>query len=85
MKPTVETYAELQLAYDTFNRRLFDNQLPDCLITLQREKRTYGYFSAARFGNRQGDTVDEIALNPTYFAIGVGTPYRFEPQKSLLK
>lgn len=69
MKPTVETYAELQLAYDTFNRRLFDNQLPECLITLQREKRTYGYFSAERFGNRQGDTVDEIALNPTYFAV----------------
>lgn len=69
MKPTVETYAELQLAYDTFNRRLFDNQLPECLITLQREKRTYGYFSAERFGNRHGDTVDEIALNPTYFAV----------------
>lgn len=69
MKPTVETYAELQFAYDTFNRRLFDNQLPDCLITLQREKRTYGYFSADRFGNRQGDTVGEIALNPTYFAV----------------
>lgn len=43
MKPTVKTYAELQLAYDTFNARLFDGQLPECLITLQREKRTYGY------------------------------------------
>lgn len=69
MKPTVKTYAELQLAYDTFNARLFGGLLPECLITLQREKRTYGYFSADRFGNRNGETVDEIALNPSYFAV----------------
>ncbi len=69
MKPTVKTYAELQLAYDTFNARLFGGQLPECLITLQREKRTYGYFSADRFGNRNGETIDEIALNPSYFAV----------------
>ncbi|AFJ90364.1 Zinc metalloproteinase Mpr protein (plasmid) [Burkholderia sp. KJ006] len=69
MKPTAETYAELQLAYDTFNKRLFDNKLPECLITLQREKRAYGYFSAERFANRNGEKVDEIAMNPTYFAV----------------
>ncbi|MBN3733192.1 SprT-like domain-containing protein [Burkholderia sp. Tr-20390] len=69
MKPTAETYAELQLGYDTFNKRLFDNKLPECLITLQREKRAYGYFSAERFANRNGDKVDEIAMNPTYFAV----------------
>lgn len=69
MEPTVSTYAELRLAYDTFNIRLFDAKLPQCLLTLQREKRTYGYFSSQRFGNRQGQTTDEIALNPEYFAV----------------
>lgn len=69
MKPTATTYAELQLAYDTFNKHLFDNSLPECLITLQREKRTYGYFSAQRFANSSGEKIDEIAMNPSYFAI----------------
>ena len=69
MTPTERTYAELKLAYDTFNARLFDGQLPACLITLQREKRTCGYFSSQRFGTRQGETTDEIALNPEFFAV----------------
>lgn len=69
MKPTAETYNELQLAYDTFNAKLFDGLLPECLITLQRENRTYGYFSSERFANRHGAKTDEIALNPSYFAV----------------
>lgn len=48
---------------------LFGGELPPCLLTLQREKRTYGYFSAKRFGTRAGQTTDEIALNPEYFAV----------------
>ncbi len=66
--PTRVTYSELQQAYDHFNARLFGGQLPGCLITLQREKRTCGYFSAARFASLDGGTTDEIAMNPTYFA-----------------
>lgn len=67
--PTRETYEELQVAYDHFNNELFEGQLPSCLITLQREKRTFGYFSPARFASLTGQTTDEIALNPTYFAV----------------
>lgn len=48
-EPTREVYAELQEAFSHFNRALFDNALPACLITLQRERRTYGYFSCQRF------------------------------------
>lgn len=69
MQPTATTYSELQIAYDSFNGALFDGILPPCLLTLQREKRTYGYFSARRFGTRAGQTTDEIALNPEYFAV----------------
>ena len=42
MHPTREIYDELQTAYDYFNVELFGGELPPCLITLQREKRTYG-------------------------------------------
>lgn len=70
MIPTKDAYDELDRAYAHFNAELFNGQLPPCLITLQREKKTYGYFSAERFFN-QGDksTTDEIALNPAYFGI----------------
>lgn len=69
MKPTPQTYSELQQAYDHFNLHLFDNQLPLCIITLQREKRTMGYFAPDRFVDRDGTPTDEIALNPHYIDI----------------
>ncbi|MCZ2719969.1 SprT-like domain-containing protein [Erwinia amylovora] len=69
MKPTQQAYEELQVAYDHFNQTLFDGSLPTCLITLQREKKTYGYFSAERFVHADGKRTDEIAMNPAYFAV----------------
>lgn len=68
--PTVQAYAELQTAFDHYNRRLFGGELPFCLITMQREGRTYGYFSSQRFVHRHDkSTTDEIAINPAYFAV----------------
>ena len=68
--PTEQSYAELQSAFDFYNRTLFDDVLPNCMITLQREKRTYGYFSSRRFVSRDGQsTTDEIAINPAYFGV----------------
>ena len=70
MRPTQETYAELQQAFDVFNDELFDGKLPACLFTLQREKKTDGYFSPNQFGRRHdGSKADEIALNPAYFGV----------------
>jgi hypothetical protein len=67
--PTRQTYHELQWAYDHFNRALFEGQLPPCLIALQREKASFGYFSSKRFAHADGQMTDEIALNPAYFAV----------------
>lgn len=39
--PTAQAYAELQAAFDHYNRELFGGELPPCLITMQREKRTW--------------------------------------------
>lgn len=69
LRPTEEAYAELQQAYDFYNSELFGGQLPHCLITFQRQKKTFGYFSKNRFGRRDGTKTDEIALNPEYFAV----------------
>jgi predicted SprT family Zn-dependent metalloprotease len=66
--PTTATYGDLNRAYGFFNERLFGNRLPHCLITLQRYKRARGYFCGERFASKQGEVVDEIALNPEHMA-----------------
>jgi hypothetical protein len=67
--PTTRTYAGLTEAYAFFNDRLFSGRLPNCLITMQRRNRTYGYFAGRRFSTRDGvEVTDEIALNPSRFA-----------------
>jgi hypothetical protein len=68
--PTALTYTSLSMAYDFFNRELFSGTLPPCLITVQRKKGSFGYFSGERFQNttNQEEITDEIALNPTHFA-----------------
>ena len=67
-KPTIQMYTFIQNAYDFFNERLFNSELPACLLTLQREKNAMGYFSEDRW--EQGDgkrKIHEIALNPSFF------------------
>jgi SprT-like family len=69
--PTLEAYGELQTAYDHYNRALFHDALPACLITLHRgSHRVLGYFSHNRFVRlSDGRTAtDEIAMNPMHFA-----------------
>lgn len=69
LKPTPEVYEALQVAYDFFNSRLFNGELPPCLMTLQRKKGARGYFSKNRFIRTSGEETHEIAMNPSYFAI----------------
>lgn len=68
-KPT-STYPSLDAAYTHFNKKLFNGQLPRCLITFQRHKGALGYFSGGRFANLDNtkDVTDEIALNPNHFS-----------------
>lgn len=65
---TSKQYNSFQKAYAHFNRTLFGGILPECLITLQRDGKAYGYFWAEQFSKRTGDgRTDEIALNPDGF------------------
>ena len=67
--PTEDMYLFIQYAYKYFNQKLFNDQLPPCLITLQRENNTLGYFHPKRFINSENKNItDEIALNPCFFA-----------------
>lgn len=67
VNPTYEIYEQLQFAYSYFNKKLFGNQLPNCIITIQREKNTMGFFSPLRWKNLNGQAAHEISLNPSYF------------------
>ena len=69
MTPTDTAYSELQKAFDHFNRELFGGTLPPCLITMQREKKTFGYFSHERWADKDNKKTDEIAMNPAMFAV----------------
>jgi hypothetical protein len=61
-------YQALQTAYDFFNAVLFNGQLPQVLITLQRRGGSRGYFAPERFDGRLDQTaVHELALNPDHF------------------
>jgi hypothetical protein len=65
----MRTYADVDHAFAYFNNALFGGRLPPCLITFQRTRRSYGYFSGNRFVNvsDNNEITDEISLNPIYF------------------
>lgn len=67
--PTQEAYAELQQAFDHFNTHLFDGMLMPPMFTMPREHRCFGFCSKQRFVSRSGILVDEMAMNPAYFAV----------------
>jgi predicted SprT family Zn-dependent metalloprotease len=71
MNPSKETYLSLEEAYFFFNQKLFQSSLPACLITLQRDKKSLGYFHYQIFEGKNSNTgtyTDEIALNPDHFS-----------------
>ncbi|WP_300524430.1 SprT-like domain-containing protein [Alcanivorax sp.] len=65
---TDETYKLFDEAYAFFNSHLFGDELPICLITFQRQVRLMGYASFQRWTSTEQDYIDELAINPEYFA-----------------
>ncbi len=68
MEPTAELYESLQIAFEHFNKRLFDSSLVKVIFTVQRQKGVMGYFAPDRWGNLEGKKCHEIAINPSYIA-----------------
>jgi hypothetical protein len=66
--PTLTIYRSLTLAQGYFNRELFGNRVPECIITLQKGRKAYGYFRHRCYATRDETTfADEIALDPRFF------------------
>lgn len=68
MSITKKQYGDLDEAYSYFNKHLFENKLPECLITLHRHKNARGYHWHNKFVSRKNkENISEIALNPDCF------------------
>jgi len=66
--PTSETYDAILQAYEFFNQALFGRWLPNVIVTYHRQRRVMGYASIARWVNSESTCVDELGVNPEYFA-----------------
>ncbi len=66
--PTSDTYNAILHAYDFFNQALFENKLPQVIITYHRQRRIMGYASIERWVNSKQEYIDELSVNPEYFA-----------------
>lgn len=67
MKPTIEFYDLFQFCYEYFNKELFNDELPNCMIVITRKNSVFGYYSKERWVNSDSQLTDEIAINPIYF------------------
>lgn len=68
MRPSEELYQTLDSAYRYFNQALFEDQLPEIMFTVQRQKGVMGYFAPERWAEKGGRRCHEIAINPSYIA-----------------
>lgn len=68
MKPTLEFYTLFQFIYDHFNKTLYNDELPSCMIVITRKNRTFGYYSSKRWVNKENKETDELAINPMFFS-----------------
>jgi hypothetical protein len=64
MKYTREFYDNLQTAYDYFNEKLFENELPQAFMVCNRKKGAFGYYRPESFLNSDQEKIDEIGVNP---------------------
>ena len=71
IKPTKEMSEALQSMRDYLNMTLFDGALPECFITLTRNKNVIGgYHSKDQWQNEDGQLVAEIGLNSNFVING---------------
>lgn len=67
-QPTIETYPELQRAFNFFNEHLFEGKLSSPLFVLESNVKSAGHFTKNKFISADGKRkTHQIALNPAMF------------------
>lgn len=66
MKASDETYKAISKAFNIYNEKLFNLELPTCMFVFQKMKGSKGYYAVDRWekSNFNEMKLDEIALNP---------------------
>ena len=54
VKPTEKQYTALQDAFDYLNEKLFKDSLPQVMLTLNRERNTFGYYAPSIWTDAKG-------------------------------
>jgi len=65
----MELDEQLQYAYSFYNRELFNNQLPRCIVSFINRERVMGCFIAKKYVNDNNEFRHEIAMNTAYFSL----------------
>jgi hypothetical protein len=73
LRPTIQTYGELEIAFDFLNTALFEGifgaRLPNVMLTVPRSKRFQSHFAPRSWvSGEAGQRTSEIALNPYFFS-----------------
>jgi predicted SprT family Zn-dependent metalloprotease len=63
--PTRAQFTAYERMFKYFNRALFANTLPACLLNFSRKARTHGFFAPQRWQGRGEEIRHEISLNPS--------------------
>lgn len=64
MKPTQAQFSAYQQVFDYFNRRLFANSLPDCMLSFSRRRSSARtLYTAGQWQERTGSATPEVSLN----------------------
>lgn len=67
MNPTKKQFEAYQKIYRYYNRKLFNNQLSNCILNFSRKSRVAaGHFSYRRWTDKDGTFTHEININPKY-------------------
>lgn len=73
--PTSQMFGELDQAFEFFNSRLFGGQLPPCMLVPHRHRNAYGYFSPARYADKEAmDHVKKVQAELALEAYGDDEP-----------
>lgn len=68
VNPNSDVHDQLKNAVDYFNRVLFNGELPEVVIRLQRHLGSSGCFFPSRWLDQEGRSAHQISLNPYFFA-----------------
>lgn len=61
---SINQYSSCQNPYNLFNKHLFKESLPPCILTFPRKRNAYGFFVNNRWSNHQQNIIYEISLSP---------------------